>query len=103
VATNEVGLKRSFGRYKETCQPGLNYFNPCTEDIILQNIQTNIIDLPKQKVFTKDNISLTIDTVCFYRVVDPYRASFIVNDLVGSIVQITYVTLRIICGEYVRH
>jgi regulator of protease activity HflC (stomatin/prohibitin superfamily) len=61
-----------------------------------------MIDLPKQKVFTKDNISVIIDTVCFYRVVDPYRASFIVNDLVGSIVQITYVTLRIICGEYVQ-
>ena len=52
-------------------------------------------------VYTKDNIGLNIDTVCFYRVVDPVKAKFKVNDIVGSISQITYVTLRIVCGEYV--
>lgn len=31
VNTNEVGLKKEFGKYREMCKPGLNYFNPCTE------------------------------------------------------------------------
>jgi regulator of protease activity HflC (stomatin/prohibitin superfamily) len=64
-------------------------------------MQTNMVDMRNQKVFTKDNIGVTIDAVTFYRVIDPVRASFVVNDLVGSIVQITFVTLRVVCGEYV--
>ena len=98
VQTNQVGLKKQFGKLKEVCKPGLNYYNPCTEVIITQNIQTNVVDMPNQAVFTKDNILVTIDTVCFYRVVDPVKASFIVNDLLQSVVEITFVTLRIVCG-----
>jgi regulator of protease activity HflC (stomatin/prohibitin superfamily) len=52
----------------------------------------------QQKVYTKDNIGVVIDTVCFYRVIDPFKANYVVNDLVASIMQITYVSLRVVCG-----
>jgi len=54
--------------------------------------------MPQQSVYTKDNMSVFIDTALFYRIVDPYKATYIVKDLVASLVQITYVTLRTICG-----
>ncbi len=57
--------------------------------------------MPQQSVYTKDNMSVFIDTALFYRIVDPYKATYIVKDLVASLVQITFVTLRTICGEYV--
>lgn len=58
--------------------------------------------MPQQSVYTKDNMSVFIDTALFYRIVDPYKATYIVKDLVSSLLQITYVTLRTICGEYVH-
>lgn len=56
----------------------------------------------KQTVYTKDNMSLMIDTVLFYRITDPFRATYIVKDILASIMQLTFVTLRTVCGEYVR-
>ncbi len=58
--------------------------------------------MPQQSVYSKDNMSVFIDTAVFYRIIDPYKATYIVKDLVASLVQITFVTLRTICGEYVN-
>lgn len=56
----------------------------------------------KQMVYTKDNMSLHIDTVLFYRIVDAFKATYIVKDILASVMQLTFVTLRTICGEYVN-
>jgi regulator of protease activity HflC (stomatin/prohibitin superfamily) len=54
--------------------------------------------MPHQSVYTKDNMSVFIDTALFFRVTDPYKATYVVKDLVASLMQITFVTLRTICG-----
>lgn len=54
-----------------------------------------------QLVYTKDNISVDIDTTLFYRIVDAFKATYIVKDVVQSVSELTYVTMRTICGEYV--
>ena len=54
--------------------------------------------MPQQNVYTKDNMCVYIDTALFYRIVDPMKATYIVKDLVASMIQITFVTLRTICG-----
>lgn len=54
--------------------------------------------MQKQSVYTKDNMSVQIDTALFYRIIDPYKATYIVKDVLSSIVQLTYVTLRVVCG-----
>ena len=59
------------------------------------------MDMPNQVVYTKDNISVLIDTALFYRVTDVYRATYIVKDIARSVAEMTFVTMRTICGEYV--
>ena len=54
--------------------------------------------MKNQVVYTKDNISVDIDTSLFYRVVDAYKATYIVKDIVSSVSQMTYVTMRTVCG-----
>lgn len=54
--------------------------------------------MQKQSVYTKDNMSVFIDTALFYRVVDPFRATYVVRDILASIMQLTFVTLRTVCG-----
>ncbi len=61
-------------------------------------LKTKVIDMPNQLVYTKDNMSVTIDTTLFYRIVDAYKATYIVNDVVQSVSQMTFVTMRTICG-----
>jgi regulator of protease activity HflC (stomatin/prohibitin superfamily) len=51
-----------------------------------------------QVVYTKDNIRVDIDTTLFYRIVDAYKATYIVYDILESVSQMTYVTMRTICG-----
>ena len=65
------------------------------------DMKTRVIDMRNQVIYTKDNISVDIDTSLFYRVVDAYKATYIVKDIVESVSQMTYVTMRTICGEYV--
>lgn len=43
-------------------------------------------------------MSVAIDTSLFYRVVDPFKSTYIVKDVLASIVQLTFVTLRTVCG-----
>ena len=64
-------------------------------------MKTKVIDMPNQIVYTKDNISVDIDTAVFYRVIDAYRATYRVKDLARSLAEMTFVTMRTICGEYV--
>jgi regulator of protease activity HflC (stomatin/prohibitin superfamily) len=54
--------------------------------------------MQKQTVYTKDNMSLMIDTVLFYRIIDPFKATYIVKDILASVMQLTFVTLRTVCG-----
>lgn len=54
--------------------------------------------MPRQSVYTKDNMTVFIDTSLFFRVVDPFKATYIVKDIISSLLQITFVTLRVVCG-----
>ena len=62
------------------------------------DMKTKVIDMRNQVIYTKDNISVDIDTSLFYRIVDAYKATYVVKDVVQSVSQMTYVTMRTICG-----
>ena len=61
-------------------------------------MRTKVIDMRNQIVYTKDNISVDIDTAIFYRIIDVYKASYIVIDIVQSLSEMTFVTMRAIIG-----
>ena len=86
IKTSEIGLQEEFGKYTKICNTGLNYFNPLTEKINVVSLQTRVVDMAKQSVYTKDNMSVSIDTALFYRIIDPYKATYIVKDVLSSII-----------------
>ncbi len=59
------------------------------------------MDMPNQTVYTKDNICVVIDTAIFYRIIHAYRATYRVKDVIRSLAEMTFVTMRTVCGEYV--
>lgn len=93
-----MGLIEQFGKFRKELRPGLHYYNPLTEGIRAIELKTKVMDMPNQVVYTKDNISVVIDTALFYRITDVYRATYIVKDVTRSVAEMTYVTMRAVCG-----
>lgn len=57
-----------------------------------------VVDLDRQLILTKDNITVNIDTSVYYRIVDPKMAYYTVESIMQSVSEVTYATLRTICG-----
>ena len=57
------------------------------------------MDLDRQLILTKDNITVNIDTSVYYRIVNPKVAYYTFANIPGSVSEMTYATLRTICGE----
>lgn len=88
------GLLQRFGKYQRTIGPGLHEINPFTEKVVMVSTKTFIIDLERQLILSKDNITVDIDTIVYYRVVDTYKSAYKVKMIVEAIKEITYATLR---------
>ncbi|EGR34676.1 stomatin family protein, putative [Ichthyophthirius multifiliis] len=99
IKQSYVGLLEKFGRYQKTLGPGLHQINPFSEQIKIVNLKTNVIDLNRQSIITNDSIIVNIDTVIFYRINEPQKAQYKIQDLNMSLQELTYACLRTVCGE----
>ncbi|KXS09418.1 hypothetical protein M427DRAFT_105417 [Gonapodya prolifera JEL478] len=98
VVQGSVGLIQRFGKYYRAVDPGLYYINPFTESLTAIDIKVQVEDIPRQVVMTKDNVTVTIDSVLYWKVVDPYAAAFLVANVRGALVERTQTTLRQVIG-----
>jgi len=65
-----------FGRYASTVKAGLHYVNPCTDKLKRVNMKINVLDLDRQMILTKDNVSILIDASVYYRIVNARYATY---------------------------
>lgn len=61
--------------------------NPITEDIQRVDVKIQVADIPSQSVMTKDNITIRIDSVLYWHIVDPYQAIFGVHEVQKALVE----------------
>lgn len=100
VPQNEAWLIERFGRYQSTREAGLNFLLPFIDRISAQrSLKEQAVDVPSQSAITKDNISLTVDGVLYFRVLDPYRATYGVDDYVFAVTQLAQTTMRSELGQ----
>jgi regulator of protease activity HflC (stomatin/prohibitin superfamily) len=89
-----------FGRYTRTLQPGLHLIVPFVDTVGRRmNMQENVLDIPPQKVITKDNATVQVDAVAFYQVVDAARAAYEVQDLHRAITNLALTNIRSVMGN----
>jgi len=98
VDQGSYGVISVFGRYDRTVEAGLAYLVPCVEEIRRIDTRLTALNLERQAVLSKDNISLWADIVLLYRVVNVHVASYAIANLQDLLKQCAYTTIRQVFG-----
>jgi regulator of protease activity HflC (stomatin/prohibitin superfamily) len=80
-------------------EPGITWVNPISCRLRKVNLQTVVGGIPAQEAITKDNVTLTVDAVVYYRVVDPVKALVNVQDYAWAVSQVAQTSLRSVIGH----
>ena len=100
VPQNRAYLVERFGKYQSTKEAGLNFIVPFIDRIAAdRSLKEQAVDVPEQSAITKDNISLHVDGVLYFRVLDPYKATYGVDDYVFAVTQLAQTTMRSELGK----
>ena len=95
----ERGVIFRLGRLVGTRGPGITFIIPGIEKMERVDLRTVTMDVPPQDVITKDNVSVKVNAVLYFRVVDPSRAIVEVADYLFATSQLAQTTLRSVCGQ----
>ncbi|OGP21582.1 MAG: hypothetical protein A2038_11330 [Deltaproteobacteria bacterium GWA2_57_13] len=95
----ERGVIFRLGRMVEARGPGIIYVIPLIEKMVRIDLRTVTMDIPPQDVITRDNVSVKVNAVLYFRVLDPNRAIREVENYLYATSQLAQVTLRSVCGQ----
>jgi len=87
------------GRMVPTRGPGITYVIPFVEKMVRVDLRTVTMDVPPQDVITRDNVSVKVSAVLYFRVIDPNRAIREVANYLFATSQLAQVELRSVCGQ----
>jgi regulator of protease activity HflC (stomatin/prohibitin superfamily) len=99
VAQYEKGLVLRLGKYRTTVSSGLTFLVPVIENMLKVDMRERVINVEPQKVITKDNVSVTVDAVIYYRISDPVKATFEVQNFGYAATTLAQTNLRNLIGD----
>lgn len=99
VAQYEKGLVMRLGKYHGMVGSGLTFLVPFVDGMIRVDMREKVINVAPQKVITKDNVTVTVDAVVYYKVIDPARAEFEVQDFGYACTTLAQTNLRNLIGD----
>lgn len=79
--------------------PGIVFIIPVLEKGVLIDVRTKTLDIPKQEVMTSDNVPVSTNAICYYKVIDPMRAVVVVQTYNQAIYQLAQAVTRTVIGE----
>lgn len=100
VPQNRAYVVERFGKYNKSMEAGLNFLIPFVDKVAYnRSLKEQAVDVPSQSAITKDNINLVVDGVLYLKVLDPYKASYGVDDYVYAVTQLAQTTMRSEIGK----
>lgn len=108
IITSSVKILQEFeravvfrlGRYAGVRGPGLIILIPFLEKMVRVNMRTIVMDVPPQDIITKDNVSVKVNAVVYFRIINPEKSVLEVEDAYYATSQISQTTLRSIIGQF---
>lgn len=100
INQGNAALVESLGSYKKRLDPGLNFITPFVDKIVYQEtIREKVLDIPPQQCITRDNVSITVDAVVYWRIIDLERAYYKVENLKMAMVNLVLTQIRAEMGK----
>ena len=100
VPQNRAFIVERFGKYNKSMDAGLNMMVPFIDKVAYdRSLKEQAVDVPSQGAITKDNISLVVDGVLYLKVLDPYKASYGVDNYIYAVTQLAQTTMRSEIGK----
>ena len=90
----ERGIKFTLGKFSKIMEPGLNFVCPIFQSYRKVDIRTKVVDVPNQEAITKDNVSIGINAVVYYKVFDASKAVLEVENFYFAVSQLAQTTMR---------
>ena len=94
----ERGVIFRLGRIIQAKGPGLIILIPIVDKMVKVSLRVLTMDVPNQDVITRDNVSIKVNAVVYYRVIDPVKAIMEIEDYMFATSQLAQTTLRSVCG-----
>jgi regulator of protease activity HflC (stomatin/prohibitin superfamily) len=96
----ERGVVFLLGRFWKVKGPGLIIIIPVIQSMVRIELRTVVMDVPTQDVISRDNVSVKVNAVVYFRVIDPARAVIQVEDYFSATSQLAQTTLRSVLGKH---
>lgn len=96
----ERGIIFQLGRFWKVKGPGLIIVIPIIQQMVRVDLRTVVFDVPSQDVISRDNVSVKVNAVIYFRVIDPQRAIINVEDFFEATSQLAQTTLRSVLGQH---
>jgi regulator of protease activity HflC (stomatin/prohibitin superfamily) len=96
----ERGVVFQLGRFWRVKGPGLILLFPIVQQMVRLDLRTRVLDVPTQDVISRDNVSVKVSAVIYYRIVDPEKATIQVEDFNMATSQLAQTTLRSVLGQH---
>jgi regulator of protease activity HflC (stomatin/prohibitin superfamily) len=94
------GVVLTLGRYTGTKGPGLLILVPVVQRMMRVDLRVNVMDVPPQDVISRDNVSVRVNAVVYFRVVEPDKATLKVADFLQATSQLAQTRLRSVLGQH---
>ena len=96
----ERGVIFMLGRFYKVKGPGLIIVIPILQQMVRVDLRTDVMDVPTQDVISRDNVSVQVNAVIYFRVIDPERAIIQVENFLEATSQLSQTTLRSVLGQH---
>ncbi len=100
INQGNMALVERLGSYSRRLEPGLNFIVPVLERVVFQETtREKVLDIPPQQCITRDNVSITVDAVVYWRIIDMERAYYKVENLKMAMVNLVLTQIRAEMGK----
>jgi regulator of protease activity HflC (stomatin/prohibitin superfamily) len=99
ITEYERGVVFRFGRFTNVKQAGLRWIIPGVDRMVRISLREIVMDVPSQEVITRDNVSVKVNAVLYFRVLHPEKAVIQVENYLYGTSQLAQTTLRSVCGQ----